>query len=1000
MQHRCLALFALAPLCAFAQSACPQVNFLTARSVNLKPSATTHIDVVRQSDGSYTGYEVTDAAPYRTVNATAHFEQQFTTCFPHELAGYGSSTAPPGAENPPGAGSQMQVSTTLSNGKTFVARISDDSLHYTVYFDIFDAQHNLLSETPFTSVVSPPGYVGSANEMFESLALADLNGDGNLDLLAVFDTPLAQGIAYGGVWTFLGNGDGTFQAGKRQVLASQGQLAAAQMIAVGDLNGDGKPDLVIGRSSFAEPPFVIAFGNGDGTFNAQTQSLSAPCGPAAVIADLNHDGKADLVLAPCTNQQVTNGIAVLLGNGDGTFQTPGYYPVLIPVNARAPFVPVAVGDVSGDGNPDIVTAGGTILFGDGRGGFPSYQYYAQAAAASVVLGDFDGDGKTDIILGSGNPGLLSGSNSYPTLTVLFGSGGGAFAGPPVSAVESSNTMIAAADFHGGGTEDVVIASQSSHVVTVLAGAGNGHFLDMFTKTFDVGSGVVSIAAADFNHDGKPDLAVLTAAGQVQIFPNLGGSSFGPAYVVPVPSNSLDAVAAADINGDGIPDLVVTAGDTIFIWLAKGDGTFGAPMSVQQANVVQQAIAFGDFNGDGKLDIASAAAGGFSVTVLLGKGDGTFPNLVSTPLACQAQGTSGDIVAADFNGDGRLDLAVACNARSHPFIETLLGQGNGQFSEPSLSQGGISGLAVADINGDGIPDLISGNGTSGGLSVQLGNGDGTFQSGVAIFPVAGATAVADFNQDGTPDVAMMLPGTGVAVFLNISQPPAPLTVVSAATFAPGPLAAGEIATAFGEIIPSGTGSGLTGGILSVTVQDSSGNSRSATVLYLSKSQINFVMPNGLANGPATVMVSTSGMQLTAQVQIVPTAPALFSVGSGIAAAYVVQVAPDGTQTVQPVFDGNLEPVPIDVTQPGQTYLTLFGTGFGLATTGYMAANVQGVAAQVTYAGPQPNSQGLDQVNILLPASLAGAGVASVTIGGFLGSGPFPPAYSNTVYATIR
>ena len=264
----------------------------------------------------------------------------------------------------------------------------------------------------------------------------------------------------------------------------------------------------------------------------------------------------------------------------------------------------------------------------------------------------------------------------------------------------------------------------------------------------------------------------------------------------------------------------------------------------------------------------------------------------------------------------------------------------------LSLGGIPGLAVADINGDKIPDLISGNGTPGGLGVQLGNGDGTFQSGVTIFPKAGAATVADFNQDGSPDVAMMLPGIGVAVFLNISQPPAALTVVSAATFTPGPLAPGEIATAFGEIIPSGSGTGLTGGILSVTVQDSSGTSRSATVLYLSKMQINFVMPGGLANGPATVMVSTSGMQLSAQVQIVPTAPALFSVSSGIAAAYVVQVASDGTQTVQPVFDANLKPAAIDVTQPGRTYLTLFGTGFGLATTGYMKASVQGVPVQVT------------------------------------------------------
>ncbi|HUK17840.1 MAG TPA: VCBS repeat-containing protein [Bryobacteraceae bacterium] len=226
---RSLVLLAIAPLWAFAQSTCPQVNFLTARTVNLKPSPTTHIDVVRQSDGSYTAYEVTDAAPYRTVNVTAHFERQFAACLPHTLPAT-PSTAPV-AQNPPGAGSLMQVSTTLANGNTFVARISDDSLHYTVYFDVFDAQHNLLSETPFTppstSMTPPEGPTKTLSDTFESLALADLNGDGKLDLIAVFNVgPFFADINEGGAWTFLGNGDGTFQPGKRLVLSTVSPFVA------------------------------------------------------------------------------------------------------------------------------------------------------------------------------------------------------------------------------------------------------------------------------------------------------------------------------------------------------------------------------------------------------------------------------------------------------------------------------------------------------------------------------------------------------------------------------------------------------------------------------------------------------------------------------------------------------------------------------------------------------------------------------------------------------
>jgi uncharacterized protein (TIGR03437 family) len=224
----------------------------------------------------------------------------------------------------------------------------------------------------------------------------------------------------------------------------------------------------------------------------------------------------------------------------------------------------------------------------------------------------------------------------------------------------------------------------------------------------------------------------------------------------------------------------------------------------------------------------------------------------------------------------------------------------------------------------------------------------------------------------------------------------LTVVSAASFLPGPLAPDSIASAFGDFLPSGSVAPLSASVIAIVLQDSSGVSRSPTLLYLSRSQINFLVPAATSLGPATLTVYISGKQLSAQVQIAAVASSLFTVGAGIAAAYAVQVAPGGAQTVEPVFTGqgsNIADAPVSVTQPGQVYLTLFGTGFDAASPGTASGTVQGVRVPVTYAGPQPNSSGLDQVNLLLPPSLAGTGLAgiSVSIGG---------AASNTVYVTIQ
>ena len=358
-------------------------------------------------------------------------------------------------------------------------------------------------------------------------------------------------------------------------------------------------------------------------------------------------------------------------------------------------------------------------------------------------------------LGAGTPGLNWINSQSPTVGL-----------GPVS--------IASGDFNGDGIRDLAVVDEpvypSPTTVTILLGDGKGGFTT--AQTLTQGAGLESIAIGDFNGDGIPDLAVVdTGASKVWIFLGNGNGTFTATSASPATGSIPNAVAIGDFNGDGIPDLAVTnegsaetPGDTVSILLGDGKGGF-TPTAVSPATgVTPYAITAADFNGDGFMDLAVATYGtcvngacsNGSVSVLLGKGDGTF-----TAAASPSTGIGPDsIVAADFNGDGIPDLAVA-NSYSDT-VTILLGDGKGGFTPaPTLATGNEPlSVAVGDFNGDGIPDLaIAVDGPAsenpGSIAIWLGNGDGTFtEKGSPLTGVGPASiAVADFNGDGTPDLAV-------------------------------------------------------------------------------------------------------------------------------------------------------------------------------------------------------------------------------------------------------
>ena len=339
--------------------------------------------------------------------------------------------------------------------------------------------------------------------------------------------------------------------------------------------------------------------------------------------------------------------------------------------------------------------------------------------------------------------------------------------PSVSYVSGTGPLrLATGDFDNDGDLDLAVPNAGNNNVSSLLNNGAGVFSQALNSPIVTAAAPLAIAVGDFNNDGNPDLAVASQqpTAQVTLLRGLGDGQF-QSFGTPLTNAGPDPVfpAVADFNKDGKLDLAVVNLGSGNVYVLQGNGAggfapFGAPVS---AGVQTIALTVGDFNNDGNPDMATANGGSNNASVLLGNGAGGFSAAPPVPVGMSPS----CVVTADFNKDGKPDLAVS--NRTNGNVTVLRGNGDGSFTSfGNFTSGSIPfTLAVGDFNCDGYPDIAAAQ-LSSALAVLLGNGSGSFAA-PAIFGTPHYGIVAgDFNNDGSPDLAASnSSGNNVAVYLN-------------------------------------------------------------------------------------------------------------------------------------------------------------------------------------------------------------------------------------------
>jgi hypothetical protein len=485
--------------------------------------------------------------------------------------------------------------------------------------------------------------IDSVTGSLSSLAIADLNGDGYLDLAVTLYDLSAENVT-----VLLGDGSGSFGAGTAYDAGS-----ALTSVAIGDLNADGRPDLAL--TNFNDNFVSVLYNGGDEGFGPR-KHFPTGSGPGRVaIADLNGDGRPDIATANHGDYHTGFGaLSVLLANDYGSFGV----DKLLEVGDRP--CAVTIGDVNGDGKLDVAVASANwstvaVLLGAGDGSFgPQTAYLAGNTPWAMAMADLNDDGRSDLVVTN------DGSSS---VSVLLGNSDGTMSARTEFPTSDNSRAVAIGDLNGDGIADLAVAGgpNGAGTVSVLLGTGGGAF--GLKTEFPCGGGPLGVAIGDVNGDGRPDLATANngfgSGNTASVLLGSGDGSFGPNVEFQTGTHP-QSIAIADLNADGKQDLAVGNFDagwavsTVSVLFGHGDGTFAARTNFAVGGS-PVGLMVGDLNLDGNPDVVVANSAGTanSVSVLLGNG--------SSALGPRVDFGTGNVPVSvamgDLNGDEMPDLCV-------------------------------------------------------------------------------------------------------------------------------------------------------------------------------------------------------------------------------------------------------------------------------------------------------------------------------------------------------
>jgi hypothetical protein len=648
-----------------------------------------------------------------------------------------------------------------------------------------------------------------------SAVAADFTGNGRVDLAVCNQGDNTVSV-------LLGNGDGTFQPPVAYAVGN-----SPDGIVAGDFNGDGRIDLAVGSQN--DPAVSILLGNGDGTFQPRVTYAVDGVPWSIVAGDFNGDGHLDLATA-----NVPNSVSVLLGNGDGTFRPQVSYRL----GASLWPIAIATGDFAGNGHLDLATAnlfGGnvSVLLGNGDGTFQSpVNYPVGPSPQFLVAGDFAGNGRLDLAVtnlgnntvsvllsnrdgtfqsqvkypGAGAPvGILAGdfagngrldlatTNGWEnTLSVLLGNGDGSFQ-PPVSyAVGSYPNSVVAGDFNGDGRIDLATTNGDSNSVSVLLGNGDGTFTDAGQSASAPHDTPLVV---DANGDGTEDVLVIDGHGNILYRRGVPGQlgTFDPPITINPGFPSRDIVWLPKTD-QGAVLASIDAHDNAVTFYAWRGGRFVGLGSLNTGRLPAQIIA-ADLNGDGWTDLVVRNAGDGTLSVFFGTASGQngfvgpiapqfTPPSFSRPLTLAVGLGVSDVEAVNTTGSGRLDFLVTNKLTGE--VSILRNSGDGAFASPEpyragaglsaidtisvspqvTSPEGTARVAAVALTSGGPSDLVTMNPGSETLGVLAGLGQGRFANPVSLYTGTAGRVIrsADLNHDGIADLAV-LSARGVDIYLG-------------------------------------------------------------------------------------------------------------------------------------------------------------------------------------------------------------------------------------------